>query len=227
MTRRRHLQRGFTLIELLIAITLLGLILTMLFSALHLAGRAWNVGSERSARSNDMRLVENLVRRAIGQIQPVLWSQAPGGARLSFNGERDAVAFTGPLPAQAGGGGLFLMSLELQDTDEGKQLILRRKPYRPDDGDAEDQAETTVLVSGLTEARFEYFGSEKAGDPPQWTSDWRSPMRLPQLVRLSLSIDQQWPDVVAAVRNDAYAAGIFPGGAAQGGQVPKDKFFLR
>jgi general secretion pathway protein J len=226
MIRSRNTQRGFTLIELLIAMTLLGLILVILFSGLRLAGRSWDTGTERAAKTNDMRLVENLVRRAIAQTHPVVWEQNTGEPRLSFSGGSDALVFTAPLPAQAGVAGIYLMSLELRDAGEGKQLLLRRQPYRPDVRVLEDRAETTVLVEGVTEASFSYFGSENPDDTPRWVPEWRSSMRLPQMVRLSLSTDKAWPDIVAAVRNDTYTGGMSPlGGGPR--PIPDNKFFLR
>jgi general secretion pathway protein J len=212
-------QRGFTLLELLIAITLLGFILVILFSGLRLASRSWDTGVERATQTNDMRLVENLIRRAIAQIHPVVWQQEAAEPRLSFTGAREAMVFTAPLPAQAGIGGIYLMSLEVGDTEEGKRLLLRRQPYRQDVQALEDRAETTVLAEGVTQVSFSYFGSENPDDPPRWVTEWQSPMRLPQLIRVSFSSDAAWPDIVAQVRNDIYTAVAFPflGGTRFGG----------
>jgi general secretion pathway protein J len=226
MRRFCNTQRGFTLLELLIAMTLLGLILTILFSGLRLAGRSWDTGSERANKTNDIRVVENLIRRAIAETHPIMWEQDAGEPRLAFSGGSNGVLFTAPLPAQAGVAGIYLISLELTDTGEGKQLLLRRQPYRPEVRALEDRAETTVLVEGVTEASFSYFGSENPDDSPRWVPEWHSPMRLPQLVRLSLSTDTAWPDIVATVRNDTYSAGTSPlGGGPR--PIPDDRFFLR
>jgi general secretion pathway protein J len=222
MPRTELRERGFTLIELVIAMSLLGLILVSLFSGLRLASRSWDAGAVRAEKSNEMRLVQDFIRRAIAQTHPIIWQEATGQPRLSFDGKPHALAFTALLPARAGIGGIYLMKLELRDTRQGKELLLRRRLYRPDGHVKEDGAETTVLVEGVAVLAFGYYGSENSNDPPRWRSEWQSAMQLPKLVRVSLSTDKVWPDIVVPVRNTASSSiGSAPA------KIPDDKFFLQ
>jgi general secretion pathway protein J len=207
MRPSRYRQSGFTLMEVLIALTLLALILVVLFSTLRLAGTSWDAGTARAEHNNEMRLVHNLIRRALGQAQPILLP-SPSGTTLTFSGDGTAVRFTAPLPAQAGISGLYLMSLEVQDNGADKSLLLRRQQYRPDLLELDTEAESTVLLEGISEASFSYFGSQGPYEPLVWTEQWEPSMRMPQLVRLSIVTDAPWPDLVVAVRNNTYSTRI-------------------
>ena len=70
-------QRGFTLLELLIAMTLLGLIVTMAFSGLRLGTRAWEAAD---ARDHDVYLVQQMLRTRLGAayLSPEFGPTRPG-----------------------------------------------------------------------------------------------------------------------------------------------------
>jgi general secretion pathway protein J len=217
----RYRQSGFTLMEVLIALTLLSLILVVLFSTLRLAGTSWDAGTARAEHNNEMRLVQNLIRRALGQAQPIV-IPSPSGTTLAFSGSAAGVRFTAPLPAQAGISGLYLLGLEIQDNGTDMSLLLRRQQYRPDMLEFGEQAESTVLLEGISEASFSYLGSQGPYEPVGWTEQWEQSMRMPQLVRLRVVTDEAWPDLVVMIRNNTYSTRI---GATP--QIPDQLFFQR
>ena len=191
-------QRGFTLLELLIGMTLLSLILTLLFGALRLGARSWDRGEQRAEDITQLRTVQGFLRRELGQAFILLWKKG-GESRLAFDGAADALKFVVPLPAQIGGGGLYLLGLELEDAEAGRRLILKRAI----DPAAKDfsglaQADSAVLSEHIEKMRIAYFGALSPEAKPGWQDKWDDAQRLPLLVRIQVKQKDgsDWPDLV-------------------------------
>ena len=68
---RRRGDRGFTLIELVLALTIVALMLTILFSSLRVGLRAWQRGEERAEALQYSRSMSQLVELALGGAYPL------------------------------------------------------------------------------------------------------------------------------------------------------------
>ena len=68
---------GFTLAEVLVAMALLGLVLIMMFSALHTTSRSWYLGEARAVQNDERRLVQSFLRRQFEQVVPLLQFDSP------------------------------------------------------------------------------------------------------------------------------------------------------
>lgn len=217
-------QEGLTLLELLISMTLMSLILILLFGGLRLANRSWDAGQARAEETTEVRLVTRLLRRTLRQLVPTI-VQDTMGAHLAFEGMGQSLTFTAPLPAHLGPGGLYVITLSLNESGDAGQLRLVAHPYRPESNSdaAGPGTETVVLVEGVQEGAFTYFGSPDPTQPPAWSDRWDSPLRLPQLVRLRLTTGSlAWPELTVALKNDVYSSfnRLFPGQDP----VPQDHF---
>jgi general secretion pathway protein J len=198
----RRRTAGFTLIELLIAFTLTGIILMLLFSALHLASRAWDATEGRAERSNDVRVVHNFLRRKLRQAHPAAWHPegSPGEDKV-MEGKGRSISFVAPPPAYLGPRGLHVLTLELETRygEAGSALVLRWEPYRQAMPrrrlrDKENQA---VVAEGIEKLRFRYFGADGPGAEPSWSERWSHPTLLPDLVRVEVVKDgEDWPELV-------------------------------
>jgi len=211
--------RGFTLLELLIGMTLLGFILALLFGGFRLASNSWDAAETRGERTADDLLGRMLVRRLVTQIQPLRWNRAVNRP-IAVAGEREVLRAVSPLSGQAGVGGLRVIELRVERTqneEKGKgplRVMLRHAPLRYDAGSFTDSlgGDPGHLVLGDLEAvEFSYFGPEKRGEAPRWQESWTNPQQLPRLVRLRLvSSDAGWADLIMApmVNGDRATAGV-------------------
>ena len=91
---RRRGDRGFTLIELVLALTIVALMLTILFSSLRVGLRAWQRGEERAEALEYSRSMTQLVELALGGVYPVqgrIDKDKP--VQIIFQGDEDKLSF--------------------------------------------------------------------------------------------------------------------------------------
>lgn len=201
----RLTQKGFTLLELLISITLLGMILVLLFGGLRLGVRSWDAVQQQVDNLNTVRSVESFLRREMAQTQPYRWKTGTG-QRLAFQGERSKVSFVAQLPARIGGGGLYAISLEIENSASGKRLVWRHLPLSPlvQDFAAVSQAQEIVLagteLNAVDDIWLTYFGRANDAAAPAWLDRWESDARLPMLIKIQVRFanGSEWPDFVVA-----------------------------
>lgn len=207
LTRPR--EAGFTLLELLVAMTLLGLLMTVLFGGLRFGTRAWERAIDHSGGTDDIRLAQMHIRRALELAYPYFVSD-PDHPRIDFEGTADRVAFLGPAPNAQSTGGRARIVLSSAGRDGALSLTFES---RPELALPEAQGDSDVLVSGLTALEFSYFGSSGPDEPPQWLDRWTNRIRLPLLVRVSAALSdddaRSWPELVVAPRLSADVSCIY------------------
>jgi len=210
---RRLVSMGFTLLELLISITLLGFILVLLFGGLRLGIRSWDAVQQRVDNLNAVRSVEGFLRREMESVVPYRWKGVPS-PRLAFWGARNKMSFVAQLPERVGGGGLYAVSLELEQNSKGRRLLWRQVPItdQTKDFSALDQAREMALaeteLNAVADIWLTYFGPDGDNGPLVWTERWESPSRLPSLVRIQVKFANggEWPEFVVAPRLSSEAA---------------------
>lgn len=202
---QRLRQRGFTLLELLIAMTLLGLILVLLFGGLRLGVRSWDGAQRQVDNMNSVRSLENFLRREMSQASPYRWHSGTG-QRLAFVGERNRLSFVAPMPSRVGGGGLYVVSIELDQTGKTRRMVWKYLPVstQMQDFSALAQAPEMVLAAAeladVEDIWLSYFGSESDSAEPRWFERWDNSARLPLLIRMQVRLGKggTWPDFVVA-----------------------------
>ena len=202
MIMRSARQKGFTLLELLIGMVLLGMMLTLLFGGLRLGSKSWDSGDQRADASAQLRATHGFIRRELGQALPLRW-KSQVDTKLAFEGAPGTLKFVAPLPAHTSVGGLYLLGLELENSDGGQRLIMKRALTDPATKDFSrlEQGEKSVLAEHVEHMAIAYFGSATAESDPDWQEKWDDPQRLPLLVRIQveLSDERDWPDLVVPV----------------------------
>lgn len=194
--------RGFTLLELLIGLALLGLIMSVLFAGLQLAGRSWDAVETTGARADQVRRIEALLRRELEALYPYRWKRSPERT-LAFAGAADRLRFVSNTPPRVGAGGIQLVEVLVEKEAQGVRLVMRRKPPEPEQREfgAWEERESIVLLEGLEACGFEYFGADTATGEPTWRDKWEDAQRMPRMIRLKLrpSNAPPWPEMVVAV----------------------------
>lgn len=193
MTRRS--ERGFTLIELLIGLALTAGILVVLFTGVGLGFKGMARLDDQVGRIEARRNLAFALRRQIAAAYPA--SEANITAP-SFVGQPAALSFLS-LESNAGPG-VSRIWLLLEDTPDGRNLVLMRRPHNIDAWFAFERA---VLARGVTDFRLAYFGPAAPGEPAAWHDRWEARRTPPELVRVALALAgdgaYQWPDQVIRV----------------------------
>jgi general secretion pathway protein J len=189
----RRRTAGFTLLELMVALTLLGLIASVAFGAMRVGSRSWEAGLKKANETAESRAVPTFLRRQLSQILPLVWEEA-GSKQLAFVGERAQIRFIAPAPQRDQGVGLYEYLLLIDTRMAESSLVLHYEPYLPGETDfrVSEQSPQLVLVEGLTELSFGYYGAEKAKDASLWRDEWdRKAELLPRLLRISFMQEDQ------------------------------------
>ncbi len=200
--------KGFTLIEMLIAISLLGIMMTLLFGAFRIGVRSWDAGERRSAQTSHMLIVQDFLRRHLSATRPLMDDFTDDDPFFSFIGTENELRFVSALPAHGGRGGLFQFMLKLEDEGRGQTTLkIALQPFFPpfDDTDDAERIEDIVLLENVEKFELTYYGKDQLGDDPDWYDQWEEKNELPQLVKLDMQLTEQepWPPIIVHLRVEA------------------------
>ncbi len=207
---RRPKHGGFTLLELIISLALLGMLLLLLYSGLNIGIRAWDTGDAKVAQAAHERSVQAFLRRELGQIFPVRWRGIPE-SKIAFTGEKSELKFVTTLNLAADAaslGGLQWGHIYVADDEvNGKRmssLFIRRDGFDifAKDFDGISASKPHRLLEDVKEIEIDYFGAETDAAEPKWESKWENPLRMPQLVRMRIELQngKSMPEIVVALR---------------------------
>lgn len=197
---------GFTLVEVMIAMTILSLILVLLFSTIFTANRSWQITERKIAQNDELRIVSYFIQRQISQNIPLMWMDQDG-QRLVFEGKHDELTFTSTLPAHRGGGGIHLITLKVNQTDDVHHLDLF---YRHIDSDVSPfeknpDVEEVTLLENINSIELAYFGQDKIDETPTWRDAWQNDEILPILISIKIyavNNSQNWPEMKIPLRSN-------------------------
>ncbi len=208
MTRPRHGsdQGGFTLLEMLIAMTLLGLVMTMVFGGLRLGTRAWEASDISATNLARLEAVHGFLRRSLAASATVIASDDKGKRLILFDGDGQRLEFATLLPPYLGIGGFHRLTLTVSGEGKDRRLALKSRLYQgmgvgTDGGTAKaGDGEETILMEGIAGIELAYFGALEGNSDPGWHRDWRQAAALPELIRLRLRFApddrRHWPELI-------------------------------
>jgi len=176
MRRKSMSQKGFTLLEILVVLSLLGLLMGLIGTALVGANRASAKAGRFATRLDEVRAAQAFLRRSIGQALPLTEGDAAAKPER-FIGHRQSMSFYAPLPDSVGGG-IYRQRLSLE------RQRLRVDLARLDGAALHRLGEPQLLLSGVEALAFSYRGLAPLGKDSGWLSEWPWPERLPRTVRI-------------------------------------------
>lgn len=182
---RDRSQDGFTLLELLIAVTLLGLLTTMLLAGFRLGTRHVERQTTRIERSAQIPAVQAFLRSQLADAQP-FFDQTSGNKTIVFDGRPDGLDFVGVAPESSAVGGLQLFSVEF-DPRTTRQLRVRWQLFGVPEVGSQQGTHETVLLDRVARAAFSYYGTIPPAKGPAWHQAWQDMDYLPSLIRLDVT----------------------------------------
>ncbi len=221
---RQRASKGFTLLEVLVAITIFSLVITVLYAGYRVAIRSWESGERTHAAVSELRLAGSFIRRHTTQAFPLAISKSSAW-RLWFEGDARGLVFVTAMPTYLGQGGMYEMTLKVDEQKDGATLVVSRRLLHPDAEPGKPGVDDLArpLLENLESAQFAYFGATRDGGEGSWHTSWQDRQRLPRLVRLRIDskLVGAWPEMVFRLPTDAvrYQRSAAPGGPGQ--QIPQ------
>jgi general secretion pathway protein J len=222
---RPRTLHGFTLLEVMVAITVFSLVIVVLYAGYRLGMRSWESGERTHAAVSELRLAGSFIRRHAAQAFPLAISRN-NAWRLWFEGKAERLVFVTAMPAYLGQGGMYEMTLAVDEQDDGAALMVSRRLLHPDAefGQPGVSDQPRPLVSGLESVRFDFFGAAIDDGEAFWHTRWEGRNRLPRLVRLRLvsKVANEWPEMIIRLPVNAvrYQRTVASGGPGQA--MPED-----
>lgn len=196
-------EAGFTLVELLVALALFSLLVTLLFDNVRFGLRAWQNGNVNAERFERSMISQDLLRRMIGNLYPMIVPDAAMQPRVDFDGTKETINFLGNAPAVASGGGRFRFKVFVERRQDQADLVMTSRPELADPSDKSMTAKT-LLLAGVDQAEFSYFGEAKSERSLQWNDNWTKRSDIPRLVRVRVAFGPGsaavWPELLIAPR---------------------------
>lgn len=188
-------EAGFTLIELLVTITLVSMLLLLLFGGLRFGVRAWDGSQAHGVRTDELRLVQGILRREIEQAYPAYDATDPVHPVVDFRGGADSLAFLAPAPQAAETTGRSRIAIRMERVGGQLQLAMHGAPEL---ASGQGDAWSAPLLRNVAAVQFAFFDS--AG----WHPDWKNMNAMPVLVRVRVKFrpgdGRVWPDLIVAPR---------------------------
>ncbi len=206
----RQRQSGFTLIEVIVAMTLISLIMMLIYSGINSSRRLVEKGEKRITATNEVRVVQELLRRQISRALPLAFKQNEDNEFILFEGDRDHVLFVAPMPGYLGTGGPHVQLVELVNDAGGKTLQFKHwlmsDKFDPKTFLNDKEQEPVILLEHLRGGEFSFIGLDEEGEVTDWLNRWDEPGKAPLLVRLDIQADKQspvrWPEFQVALKLD-------------------------
>jgi general secretion pathway protein J len=205
-------EAGFTLVELLVALALFSLLAMLLFDKVHFGLQAWQRGGAHAENLEHNLASQDLLRRMIGNIYPMLVPDSGVQPRIDFEGGREAIGFLGNAPIVTGGGGRFRFKVFAERRQGRTDLVMSSAPEL---GNPQDSAMTnkTALLSDIDGIEFSYLGGVVTPQGAPWQDSWIGRTELPRLVRIRVGFHsgdaRSWPELLIAPRITADVSCVY------------------
>ena len=182
---RSSRESGFTLIELLISMTILGVILALLGTAIKVL--TWN-SEARIARIDTLDMIlraSDILNRDTSGLQRIV-AAPPGRPKYVFVGTPTRLGFITLEPAYPTPPGPYFIDYSVAPKGKSAELIRARALYSQGMNafPGATPANQVRLIEGNYRYQFSY--AQKNGGERRWLTAWPFPSRLPDLIRLEV-----------------------------------------
>jgi general secretion pathway protein J len=164
---------------------------------------AWTRGTARADQVDQTLHAQTLLRGLLEEAYPLFLPEVPVGGHVDFEGTPQSLDFLAPTPIARAAAGRSRYRLATERRGDAADLVLTSSVELagPEPGAAPVGA---VLLAGVGDVEFGYFGMTGADRVPAWHDAWRGQTAPPQLVRLRVRFangdGRSWPELVVAPR---------------------------
>jgi len=199
VARRRPGEQGLTMIELLLSLAILAVLIGFLSGGLSMGRRAFDA-DRASGLGGETDATIQALSALVGSAFPVPGDTSDRKAMVAFDGRQESMLFVGLSEGHSLRGGPHQISLRRNRKDVVAAIV----PVGEAKGAAlKPSALEVVVLSGVREIRFEYFGSIGPSTSPAWRFDWPSSEHLPDLVSIQIEFEDERrnePPTIVALR---------------------------
>jgi general secretion pathway protein J len=200
-SRRRPAEQGLSLIELLLSLAILGVLIGFLAGGLSMGRRAFNADriSETQAETDTaIQVVSNLIGTALPiTALPVTANAAGGSGAVVFSGGSESISFIGLSEGRSLKGG----PQKIMVRRSGSDLVVEvaASVSGTNQGVAQTPPTRVVVLSGIRDISFQFFGGTNAAAVRNWRSDWSNSDHLPDLVSIRVDFGDERRNGPAAI----------------------------
>jgi general secretion pathway protein J len=198
--RRRSGERGLTLIELLLSLAILVVLTGFLAGGVSIGRRAFDADRVNGIGSETDAAIQ-VISALIGSALPVPANTGDQQASVMFDGRQETLLFVGLSEGRSLRGGPDKISLRRSGGDLVVAVSAWAAAAKKDA--LEPSPPAVVVLRGVREVRFGYFGRINPTAAPSWRTDWFRSEHLPDLVSIRIDFEDERrnePATIVALR---------------------------
>ncbi|HEY5913006.1 MAG TPA: type II secretion system protein GspJ [Verrucomicrobiae bacterium] len=184
--------RAFTLVEILVAMGILSLVLTAIYSSWTAILRASKAGLNAAAAVQRARVAGRTIEESLGSAMCYTINERYYGF-VAENGEKASLSFVARLSPSFPRHGKFegmevrrvTFSVE-QGRDGSRQLVLRQCPVLMEP-DVDEKQYPLVLATHVKEFKLEFWDKRTE----DWLEEWKLTNSLPPMVKVTLELGEK------------------------------------
>jgi general secretion pathway protein J len=198
--RRRSGEQGLTLIELLLSLAILAVLTGFLAGGLSMGRRAFDA-DRMSGIGSETDAAIQVIATVIGSALPVRANTGDQQATVMFDGRLGAMLFVGLSEGRSLRGGPHKISLRQNGGEVVVDVIAPAVGVKKDA--PEPSVPGVVVLTGVRQINFGYFGRTNPSAAPGWRTDWVGLEHLPDLVSVRIDFEDErrnQPATIVALR---------------------------
>jgi general secretion pathway protein J len=186
--RDRSGEQGLTMIELLLSLAILVVLMGFLSAGLSMGRRAFDA-DRVSAIGSETDAAIQVVSSLIGSALPEPANVGDQASNVEFDGRQETMLFVGLSEGRSLRGGPHKISLRRNGGDLVVDVIAPAVGAKTDA--LEPLPPGVVVLRGVREIRFGYFGRINPSAVPGWRTDWFRSEHLPDLVSIRIDFEDE------------------------------------
>lgn len=192
---KKRKSNGFTLLEVILSIGLLSIIVGVISGGIHFGQRVWEVDKI----SDNVDEIENTVaslKLFFEKAYPVIpdfSNDQSAPAPVQFQGRNNECKFIVISEGAAQWGGLIVLEITTEPSDDGLSLLAKTAVFRTKDGLSVETNDPhrSVILNNILFVKFSYYGVTQRGGLASWRDDWINFLALPKLIKINIGIRRQ------------------------------------
>ncbi|RJQ13293.1 MAG: prepilin-type N-terminal cleavage/methylation domain-containing protein [Nitrospiraceae bacterium] len=172
-------SKGFTLLELMISITILGVIVLIVSSAMKVSFRSVSAGEKKMESLERVRASLKIVDSQIQSSIPLTYLTG-SDLKYYFSGHKRSLRLSTNYSLWNENRGYVVVAYRIVSDDHGKKSLYASENIVGVKGEKE-----VKLLDGLDEIYFEYFYTDPTKTEGAWIEEWKF-FNFPEKIRLNI-----------------------------------------